>query len=213
MNGDSDRHHSDIPLWNFIVPIVSVLFFSWLYDLDVLIGIIIAVAITIPLYGAQGLMRWGALFDGVLDGVKLMVPALTIVVVAFMFKEVNDRLGLPAYVIETVEPLMTARLLPAITFVTMALVAFATGSSWGIFAIAIPIVVPLAQSVGISIPLVLGALLSASSFGSHACFYSDSTVLASQGSGCEVMDHALTQFPYVLIAGVLAATGLTILAW
>lgn len=200
-------------IWNFIIPVVSMLFFSWYYDIDVLIGIVIALGITIPLFGIQGLMPWGAMFDGVLDGIKIMVPALTIVVVAFMFKDVNDQLGLPAYVIETVQPLMSARLLPAITFITMAFVAFATGSSWGIFAIAIPIVIPLGQALNVPTPLVLGALLSASSFGSHACFYSDSTVLAAQGSGCGVMDHALTQFPYVLLAAVLAVIGLTILAW
>lgn len=200
-------------VWNFLIPIISMLFFSWYYDIDVLIGIVIALSITIPLFGVQKLMGWGPMFDAVLDGIKLMVPALTIVVVAFMFKDINDQLGLPAYVIETVQPLMSARLLPAITFVTMALVAFATGSSWGIFAIAIPIVVPLGEALGVPIPLVLGALLSASSFGSHACFYSDSTVLAAQGSGCDVMSHALTQFPYVLIAGLLAVVGLTVLAW
>ena len=141
-----------------------------------------------------------------------MVPALTIVVVAFIFKEVNDRLGLPLYVIESVTSYMSATMLPLVVFITMALIAFATGSSWGVFAIAIPIVLPLAESVGVSMPLAIGALISASAFGSHACFYSDATVLAAQGSGCGVMEHALTQIPYALIAAVIAGAGLTVLA-
>ena len=86
------------------------------------------------------------------------------------------------------------------------------GSSWGVFAIAIPIILPLAESVGVSIPLAIGALVSASTFGSHACFYSDATVLAAQGSGCDVMDHALTQIPYALIAAAISCVGLTVLA-
>lgn len=199
-------------IYHFLLPVVAMLGFSIWYDLDVQIGITMAVAATIVLYGAQRLLAWTEMFDAVLEGIKIMVPALTIVVVAFMFKEVNDRLGLPIFVIEGVTPYMTATLLPLVVFITMALISFATGSSWGVFAIAIPIVLPLAESVGVDAPLAIGALISASAFGSHACFYSDATVLAAQGSGCGVMEHALTQIPYALIAAVIAATGLTLLA-
>ena len=201
-----------VRIYHFLLPVVAMLGFSIWYDLDVQIGITMAVAATIVLYGVQRLLTWTEMFDAVLEGIKIMVPALTIVVVAFMFKEVNDRLGLPIFVIEGVTPYMTATLLPLVVFITMALISFATGSSWGVFAIAIPIVLPLAESVGVDAPLAIGALISASAFGSHACFYSDATVLSAQGSGCGVMEHALTQIPYALIAAVIAATGLTLLA-
>jgi tetracycline resistance efflux pump len=201
-----------VRIYHFLLPLVAMLGFSIWYDLDVQIGVILAVAVTIVLYGVQKLLRWTEMFDAVLDGIKIMVPALAIVVVAFMFKEVNDRLGLPLFVIESVTPYMTATLLPLVVFVTMALISFATGSSWGVFAIAIPIVLPLAESVGVSAPLAIGALISASAFGSHACFYSDATVLSAQGSGCGVMEHALTQIPYALIAAALSGIGLTVIA-
>jgi Na+/H+ antiporter NhaC len=201
-----------VQIYHFVLPIVALLGFSIWYDLDVQIGVIMAVAVTIILFGVQRLMAWTQMFDAALDGIKIMLPALTMVVMAFVFKEVNDQLGLATYVINNVAPLMTPLMLPALTFITMALIAFATGSSWGVFAIAIPIILPLAESVGVSIPLAIGALVSASAFGSHACFYSDATVLAAQGSGCDVMDHALTQIPYALIAGALSCVGLTVLA-
>jgi Na+/H+ antiporter NhaC len=104
-----------------------------------------------------------------------------------------------------VQPLMTPAMLPVVVFLTMALVAFATGSSWGVFAIAIPIVMPLGEAMNVPIPLMIGALLSASSFGSHACFYGDATVLSAQSSGVSVIEHALTQLPYALIAAALAS--------
>lgn len=208
---ESERNEQ-VKTYHFLLPIIALLGFSIWYDLDVQLGVIVAVAVTILLYGLQRLMKWGEMFEAVLDGIKIMVPALTIVVVAFMFKEVNDQLGLPMYVIETVTPYLTATLLPLVVFFTMALISFATGSSWGIFAIAIPIVMPLADSMGLPPELAIGALLSASAFGSHACFYSDATVLAAQGSGCGVMEHALTQIPYALLAAVLAALSLTVLA-
>jgi len=194
------------------LPIISLLLFSAYYDLDVQIGVILSVATTIILFGLQRLMAWTEMFDCVLEGIKIMVPALTIVVVAFMFKEVNDRLGLAPFVIENVQPLMSPLTLPVLVFLTMALISFATGSSWGVFAIAIPIVLPLADNLGVSQPLAIGALMSASAFGSHACFYSDSTVLAAKGSGCGVVEHALTQFPYALLAAIVAGAGLTLLA-
>ncbi|HCE52280.1 MAG TPA: sodium:proton antiporter, partial [Shewanella baltica] len=139
-------------------------------------------------------------------------PAISTVIAAFVFKDVCDQLLLPQYVIESLSPFMTPKLLPAVVFLSMAILAFATGSSWGIFAVTIPIVMPLAQSVGADIPLVIGALLSASSFGSQACFYSDSTVLAAQGSGCNLVSHAVTQLPYALIAAVLAFIGFIVIA-
>ena len=141
-----------------------------------------------------------------------MLPAIGTVIAAFIFKDVCDRLMLPQYVIDSLSPFMTPELLPAVVFLSMSILAFATGSSWGIFAVSIPIVMPLAQSVDANIPLVIGALLSASSFGSQACFYSDSTVLAAQGSDCNLVSHAVTQLPYTLIAACFTFVGFLLLA-
>ena len=206
---ESDR---EVRLYHFLLPLATLIGFTLWYELDVQIGVIASVTLTILLFGAQRLLAWTEMFDAVLDGIKMMLPALTIVVIAFVFKEVNDQLGLPNFVIANIAPLMTPLLFPVVTFLTMALISFATGSSWGVFAIAIPIILPLATSVGVSIPLAIGALLSASAFGSHACFYSDATVLAAQGSGCDVIDHALTQIPYALIAAAMSCIGLTLIA-
>ena len=201
-----------LKLYHFLLPLGTLIGVTLWYDLDVQIGVIVAVAATLVLFGSQKVMSWGDMFDAVLEGLKMMLPALTIVVMAFTFKAVNDQLGLPTFVIDRVAPLMTPLLFPVMTFLTMAIVSFATGSSWGVFAIAIPIILPLAESVGVSLPLAIGALLSASAFGSHACFYSDATVLAAEGSGCDVIDHALTQFPYALVAALLSCVLLTLLA-
>jgi Na+/H+ antiporter NhaC len=192
-------------MWVFLVPLIALIGFSWYFDIDLLRGIIATLVLTIPMVVGLKLISAHGALDGVLEGFKVMLPPLAIVVVAFMFKTVNDQLGLPQYVIETVQPLMTPAMLPVVVFLTMALVAFATGSSWGVFAIAIPIVMPLGEAMNVPIPLMIGALLSASSFGSHACFYGDATVLSAQSSGVSVIEHALTQLPYALIAAALAS--------
>ncbi|CBV43805.1 Na+/H+ antiporter NhaC family protein [Halomonas elongata] len=191
-------------LLNFLVPIVTLIFFTWYFDIDILRGVIVALAVTLTLILSQRLLSFHETFDTALEGFKAMIMPLGTLVAGFALKDVNDVLGLTDFVIGTVQPLMTAGLLPAVVFITMAFLAFATGSFWGLFAVAMPIVLPLAESVQADMPLVVGALISASAFGSHACFYGDSTVLSAQGSGCSPMAHALTQLPYVLIAAAIA---------
>ncbi|MFY8351123.1 Na+/H+ antiporter NhaC family protein [Pseudoalteromonas sp. SSM20] len=194
-------------LYNFLVPIALLVGFTVYFDIDVWKGLLATLAVTIPFYMAQRLMPLADMFEQMIDGFKCMLPAIGTVIAAFIFKDVCDKLLLPQYVINTLSPYMTAQLLPAMVFLSMAILAFATGSSWGIFAVTIPIVMPLAVAVDANIPLVIGALLSASSFGSQACFYSDSTVLAAQGSDCNLVSHAVTQLPYALLAAAIAFVG------
>jgi tetracycline resistance efflux pump len=186
--------------------------FTIWFDAEIWPALILTFVLTIPLYMAQRLMPFVEMMELMMHGFKSMLPAICTVIAAFVFKDVCDQLGLPRYVIENLAPYMSAQMLPALVFLAMAVLAFATGSSWGIFAVSIPIVMPLAFAVDANIPLVIGALLSASSFGSQACFYSDSTVLAAQGSGCSLMSHALTQFPYALMAAIMAFIGFIALA-
>lgn len=201
----ADRKHGK--LINFVLPMAMLVGFSIWFEAEIWPALILTFVLTLPLYMAQRLMPFNEMMDQMIHGFKTMLPAICTVIAAFTFKDVCDQLGLPLYVIDNLAPYMSAEMLPALVFVAMALLAFATGSSWGIFAVSIPIVMPIALAVDANIPLVIGALLSASSFGSQACFYSDSTVLAAQGSGCDLMGHALTQFPYALIAAILAFFG------
>ncbi|MBE0456007.1 MAG: Na+/H+ antiporter NhaC family protein [Pseudoalteromonas prydzensis] len=199
-------------LYNFLLPILLLVAFTVYFDIDVYKGLLATFAVTIPFYMLQKLMPFAEMIEKMLDGFKSMLPAIGTVIAAFIFKDVCDQLLLPQFVIESLSPFMTAGYLPAVVFLAMAILAFATGSSWGIFAVTIPIVMPLAVAVDANIPLVIGALLSASSFGSQACFYSDSTVLAAQGSGCNLMSHAITQLPYTLIAAACAFVGFLVIA-
>ena len=197
---------------NFFVPILSLIFFTWYLDANILNGVIVALGITVVSVLVQRLLPPARIFDTMLEGFKSMLLPLGTVVAGFMLKEVNDQLGLASYVIGTVEPVMTPLLLPLVTFITMALIAFATGSFWGIFAVAMPIVIPLALSVEADLALVTGALISASAFGSHTCFYGDSPVLSAHGSGCGVIEHALTQLPYAALAAAVAAIAFLVAA-
>jgi Na+/H+ antiporter NhaC len=197
---------------NFAVPMVALVFFTWYFDIDFLKGIYLTLALTVSMLLVRRTLTLHETFDTVIDGFKTMIEPLGVLVAAFLFKDVNDALGLTPYVIEQVRPYMTAELLPMLVFLTMGLVSFATGSNWGVFVIVLPIVTTLAREVGADMTLVVGATLSASTFGSHACFYSDATVLTAQASGCTAIQHAVTQLPYAVIAAAVAALGYYIVA-
>jgi len=197
-----------------LFPTLVVLVLATLYfDKDFLIGIYITLAGTALYILATRMMDMHDTFDTIIDGFKTMVEPLGVLVAAFILKDVNDVLGLAPYVVQTMEPILTPQSLPAAIFASMALVSFMTGSNWGVFVIVLPIVTALTNNLGADMTLVIGATLSASTFGSHACFYSDATVLTAQASGCTPFQHAITQIPYALIAAAISVVGYLALAY
>jgi len=197
----------------FVVPMVVLVAATLYFDKDFLVGIYITLgASAIYIIGSR-MMSMNDTFNTIIDGFKMMVEPLGVLVAAFILADVNDVLGVAPYIVSLMEPILTPELLPVAIFVSMALVSFMTGSNWGVFVIILPIVTALSNNLGADITLVLGATLSASTFGSHACFYSDATVLTAQASGCTPMQHALTQFPYALIAAAISIVGFLMLAY
>ncbi|MBN8413266.1 sodium:proton antiporter [Halomonas denitrificans] len=198
------KHQTRSSIWMFLLPMASLAFFTWYFDLDFLMGIFVTLAGMIVAFIGLKKLSPGETFDNILEGFKSMLDALAVLVAAFMFNDVNTTLGLNEYIITTVEPLINAQILPFVIFALMGFVSFATGSNWGVFVIILPIVTTLGHNLGADMTLVIGATLSASTFGSHACFYSDATVLTAQASGCTPFQHAFTQLPYAALAGMLA---------
>ena len=191
----------------FVLPMIALVFFTLYFDKDFLKGIYVTLAGTIAAVLVLRALRLHDAFDTVIEGFKTMIEPLGVLVAAFILKDVNDVLGLASYVVENLQPLLTPESLPAIVFASMGLVSFATGSNWGVFVIVMPIVVSLGVNLDADMTLLIGATLSASTFGSHACFYSDATVLTAQATGCTAMQHALTQIPYALLAAAVAVAG------
>ncbi len=197
----------------FVVPMVILIAATLWFDQDFLIGIYITLGCTAAYVMLARILDMHDTFDTIIDGFKTMIEPLGVLVAAFILKDVNDSMGLATYVVSTMEPFLTPELLPAIIFATMGVVSFMTGSNWGVFVIILPIVTSLANNLGADMTLVIGATLSASTFGSHACFYSDATVLTAQATGCTPMQHALTQIPYALIAAAISLAGYVVLAY
>ena len=103
-------------------------------------------------------------------------------------------------------------LLAPLIFIVSAFIAFSVGSSWGTFAIMIPIAIPIALSLGMPPQLLLAAAISGAIFGDHASPISDTTVLASMASATDHIEHVRTQLPYALITAGIAAAGFLFLS-
>ncbi len=136
-------------LSNFLIPLVALIGFSW-YLNDALKGVLIAVFLTVGLFLVRRVLTFKEISETFFLGFQSMVYPLGIVVVSFGLRNVNEDLGLTQYVIDSVRPIMSGALLPAVAFVSLSLIAFATGSFWGVYAVSLPIIVPLANSMGVS---------------------------------------------------------------
>jgi Na+/H+ antiporter NhaC len=106
-------------------------------------------------------------------------------------------------------------LLPGLVFFIAAITAFSTGTSWGTMAILFPVVVPLSIAMGAGVGfaggenygILLGAISSVMAgavFGDHCSPISDTTVLSSMSSACDLIDHVRTQLPYALVVAAVA---------
>ena len=187
----------------FFVPIAVIIAVTVITS-DLLIALMWTLSVMFVMYLPLRIMNFHGFCDTFAKGCAFMIPMNLIIIGALTVKVSMDGIGLPDYVINAVLPYMNVETFPAITFVVVSLLSFVTGSNWGIPAVTFPILIPLALAMGASPILTLAAIVSAGTFGSHACFYSDATVLTSQACRIKNLEHAFTQFPYAVISAGLA---------
>lgn len=146
--------------------------------------------------------------DAWMGGLKAMLPAGVILVLAWALGQVCKDVKTADFVIQVLGKDISPVVFPAAVFVISGAVAFATGTSWGTMAILFPLVVPLAHHVAQGNEhIMLGAIasiLTGSVWGDHCSPISDTTILSSLASACDHIDHVRTQLPYALAVGGIA---------
>jgi len=143
----------------------------------------------------------------VLKGAGGLLPVTVILVFALALGDVANLLGTGVYVAQIVQQSIPLAMLLPLLFIISGFIAFAIGSSWGTFAIMIPLAMQIAVPLELNSSLFLAAVLSGSVFGDHASPISDTTVVASMASATDHIDHVRTQLPYALVSGGIAALG------
>ncbi len=142
-----------------------------------------------------------------MQGVNKMTYVSVILVLSWSLSAVSKELGTSDYIIKLVSGGLSPWLLPAIVFLIGAIISFATGSSWGAYAIMLPIVIPMAVAIGAELHVCIGAVLSGGMLGDHCSPISDTTILSSTGAGCDHIDHVKTQLPYSIVIGISSVVG------
>lgn len=171
-------------------------------------GLLVALVMYLP----RKLMTMQQFVAGILDGIQTMIPALTILILAWALGGVcREMIGTGSFVSHFVTSVnLPMSLLPAIVFAVAAFLSFSMGTAWGTFGILLPIVSMLctgaAGGEAVLIP-TLGATLAGSVFGDHCSPISDTTILASTGAQCDHLAHVSTQLPYAALVASVCFVG------
>lgn len=198
---------------NFILPVLMIIVIALgtyisvksAKTMEAFLFVIIFMSISMMIQG----IPFKEIMNTMTDGVKGAIPAVMLLALAYSVNALSTQMGTANYIISITEEFLTPHLLPAIIFLVSAIMAFATGSSWGTFAICMPIALPLAFSfTGNELTLLVTASFAAVAgggvFGDHCSPLSDTTVLSSTGAAADHIDHVKTQLPYALVCGALA---------
>jgi tetracycline resistance efflux pump len=171
----------------------------------VLWAVLTALLVGAVLYRSQKLFNLGEIIDLTFKGVGGLIPLALLMMLAFAIGKVCRDLGTGIYVAEVSKSWLSPSLVPFIVFTVACFIAFATGTSWGTFAIMIPIGLQMAQSMNTDIYLTIAAALGGGVFGDHCSPVSDTTIISSMASACDHIDHVKTQLPYAILAACCAA--------
>lgn len=143
-------------------------------------------------------------------GMGKLLPVVLIMLLSFAIGASCKAMETGPFVAGLVGDFLPAFLIAPLLFISAAIISFTTGTSWGTFAILIPVGIPLSFAMGLPPGFVLSAILGGGVFGDHCSPISDTTILSSLASGCDHLEHVRTQLPYALAAG--SATVLIYLA-
>jgi len=176
-----------------------------------LLSVLVAGALSL----GQRILSLGEVIDAWYTGVRSMLLAVIILVLAWALSNVNEVLHTADYLVSILGDAVDPRLLPTIIFVLAAVTAFATGSSWGVMGIIMPLAIPLSWAIlsaagmtgaeGMAIfYATVASVLAGAVWGDHCSPISDTTILSSLATQCDHIDHVRTQLPYALLVGIVA---------
>lgn len=146
-NHDELENEEDGNIWNFLVPMV-VLVAVTIISNDVLVAVVIALAVCFVMFVPRRLLSVEGFFASMIRGFGDMLPTLSLLLITFVLKDISGQMGMTDFMIKVAEPFLFASIFPAAVFVLGALLAFTTGSDWGMSSIITPIVFPLGAALG-----------------------------------------------------------------
>lgn len=179
-------------------------------ETSLIFATMITVLFMLVLYLPRKVVTFKGFMDSFVEGFKLMIPAVAILIFAWSLKGVGDALGIGAFVEGVVGSHAAASVVvPAIMFVVAVFLAFSTGTSWGTFAILVPIVVAMFSSADNLEMMIIAvsAVLAGAVCGDHVSPISDTTVMSSAGAQSNHINHVSTQMQYAVVVAAVCVVG------
>ncbi len=173
-------------------------------SLSVLWAVISGLGVGAIAYKIQGIMTVKEITDAFMKGVGGLIPVASLMILAFAIGNTCDALGTGPFVARAAQAALNPGVIPAVIFLVSSFIAFSTGTSWGTFAIMIPIAIPMIGLIGLHPGIALASVLGGGVFGDHCSPISDTTIISSMASATDHIGHVKTQIPYALIGGVLS---------
>ncbi|WP_439128695.1 Na+/H+ antiporter NhaC family protein [Polaribacter sp.] len=170
---------------------------------SVLYAVVTALLVAIIMYMIQGFLKPKEAVNLTLKGISELMPLALLMLLAFAIGDACKVLDTGNYVANVTESWLSPELLPAVIFVVSSFIAFSTGTSWGTFAIMLLISIPMANTHGADITIVVAATLGGGIFGDHCSPISDTSIISSMASASDHIDHVKTQLPYALFGGLI----------
>ena len=182
-------------------------------ETSLIFATLITVMFMLALYLPRKVITFKGFMDSFVEGFKMMIPAIGILIFAWSLKGMGDALEIASFVENLVGSNASASvLLPAILFLVAIFLSFSTGTSWGTFAILVPIAIamfPGTDNMQMMI-IAVSAVLSGAVCGDHVSPISDTTVMSSAGAQSNHINHVTTQMQYAVVVAVVSAIGYVI---
>ena len=199
-----------IPLAIIVLGMIGFMFWTGKGDLmagsgsaSVLYATIAALVVSFLMLVSQPRFNHRQLVDEGFKGVSEILPLVAILLLSIALGASVKELGTGVFISGLVADYLPLFLVPAVIFVAGAFASFTTGTSWGTFALLVPIAMPIAINLNLPPSLVLAAVLGGGVFGDHCSPVSDTTAVSSLAAGCDILDHVKTQLPYALFCGAI----------
>ena len=131
------------------------------------------------------------------EGFKVMIPAITVLIFAWTLKGLVDQLSIGTFVQGIFSNSTAVSIfLPVAIFLVAC--RFSTGTSWGTMGILIPIIVPMCASMPEVMTICISATMAGAVCGDHISPISDTTIMSSAGAQCNHINHVETQMQYAV---------------
>ncbi len=160
-----------------------------------------ALIVLMTVYRVRGFL---SSVDIYLKGISSMMQVAITLLLAWALSDIGRELGAADYIASVAKAGLPMWMFPMVSFLLAGIISFATGSSWGTFAIMLPLVIPTAFALDAPMYACIGAVLSGGLWGDHSSPISETTILASTGASCAQIDHFRTQLPYALFNGAIS---------